>query len=338
MMRTTPFAPFIDNNHQAIFKMTLIEEIAHSYKSASNFQVWFLEHTRLRQSIDREAIPRLFRWGSVLDKKQSFSIDSLQGQQIIKHLKLATKKKTVITCVSQEKIHVQTEGVTAPPHPALMGLLQGLRDEIRLLPERLQQSTSSNEAQFEALTTVVTMGFDKIEKLISSTSMAQDQPTFGTDAENFFSTPPSLTHAPAAPAYDDANAFVLIVDQEIIAPDLVNECKAPASGAISLLELDQEQLHCLLEFLYRGSLPEEHAGRHAYALLLAADKYDIPFLRKFHERHVLGSLSPANALDVLERFRRNTPLCVEITRVLLRRGKAENKAAAQWEEKAQGPR
>ncbi|MQL92130.1 hypothetical protein Taro_024757 [Colocasia esculenta] len=150
-----------------------------------------------------------------------------------------------------------------------------------------------------------------------------------------------------------------------------DECKAPASGAISLPELDHEQLLCLLEFLYRGSLPEEDAERHAYALLLAADKYDIPFLRKFCERRVLGSLSPANALDVLEvseacanerlkrsamatvvehaeevvfscRYEefalRNVHLCVEITRVLLRRGKAENRAAVQCEEKVQGPR
>ncbi|MQM19531.1 hypothetical protein Taro_052536 [Colocasia esculenta] len=192
---------------------------ANIFGCSAALAVWFLEHTRLRQPIDREVIPRLFRWGSVLDKKLSFSIDSLQGQSIIKYLKLATKEKTTITGVSQEKMHVQTEGVAAPPHPALMGLLQGLGDEIRLLPERLQQSKSSDEAHFEALTTALTMGFKKIEKLISSTSMAQDQPTFGTDAEKFFSTPPSLTPAPQAPAYDDANASILIVEQGIIVPD-----------------------------------------------------------------------------------------------------------------------
>ncbi|MQL91409.1 hypothetical protein Taro_024023 [Colocasia esculenta] len=141
------------------------------------------------------------------------------NDMIIKHLKLATKEKTSITCVSQEKMHVQTKGVVAPPHPALMDLLQGFGDEIRLLLERLQQSKSSNEVQFEALTTAVTMRFDKIEKLISSTSMAQDQPTFGTYAKKIFSTPPSLT---PTPAYDDAKASVLIVDQGIIAPDPVS--------------------------------------------------------------------------------------------------------------------
>lgn len=149
-----------------------------------------------------------------------------------------------------------------------------------------------------------------------------------------------------------------------------DECKAPPSDAISLPELDHEQLRCLLEFLYRGTLPEEAAGRHAYALLLAADKYDVPFLRKFCERRILGGLTPANALDVLEvseacaneRLRRsamgavvahaeevvfsgryeafalrNAHMCVEITRALLR-GRAESRAAAECEEKAQGTR
>ncbi|MQL90898.1 hypothetical protein Taro_023514 [Colocasia esculenta] len=198
-------------------------------------KVWFLEHTRLRQPIDREAIPRLFRWGSVLDKKLSFSIDSLQGQQIIKHLKLASKEKTAITCVSQEKMHVETEGVAAPPHPALMALLQGLGDEIRLLPKRLEKYKSCNEGHFEALTTAVTTGFNKMEKLISLTSMAQDQPTVGTDAENFVSTQPSLTPAPVAPAYGDASASVLIVDQGIIAPDPVSV--VPTTALLSPMSL-----------------------------------------------------------------------------------------------------
>ncbi|MQM23418.1 hypothetical protein Taro_056482, partial [Colocasia esculenta] len=194
---------------------------ANIFGCSAALAVWFLEHTRLRQPIDREAIPRLFRWGSILDKKLSLSIDSLQGQQIIKRLKVGTKEKTITTCVSQEKMHLQTEGVAAPPHLEIMALLQGIGDEIKLLPERLQQAKSSNEAQIEAFTTSVTMGFNKMEKLIRSSSMPQDQPIVGTEAEKFISTPQSITPAPAlaSPKYGDANAFALIVDQEIIAPD-----------------------------------------------------------------------------------------------------------------------
>ncbi|MQL84667.1 hypothetical protein Taro_017170, partial [Colocasia esculenta] len=87
-----------------------------------------------------------------------------------------------------------------------------------LLPERLQQSKSTDEAHFEALTTALTMGFNKIEKLICSTSMAQDQAIVGTNAEKCFSTPPSIT---LAPTFGDANTSVMIVEQGFIAPDPV---------------------------------------------------------------------------------------------------------------------
>ncbi|MQM06732.1 hypothetical protein Taro_039561, partial [Colocasia esculenta] len=120
--------------------------------------------------------------------------------------------------------HVSTAPATPhlrPATPARERPVTSTPPPPRLLPERFQQSKSSDEAHFEALTTVVTMGFNKIEKLISSTSKYQDQPTFGTDAEKFFSTPPSLTPASVAPAYGDANASVLIVEQGIIAPDPV---------------------------------------------------------------------------------------------------------------------
>ncbi|MQM21905.1 hypothetical protein Taro_054952 [Colocasia esculenta] len=134
--------------------------------------------------------------------------------------------------LARKKIHVQTEGVDAPPHLALMGLLQGLGDEIRLLPKRLQQSKSSGEAHFEALTSALTMGFSRIENLICSTSMAQDQATFGTDAEKCFSTPPSLT---SVPAYGNASVSVMIVEHGFIAPDPVSA--VPTTALISLRSL-----------------------------------------------------------------------------------------------------
>ncbi|MQM17109.1 hypothetical protein Taro_050078 [Colocasia esculenta] len=51
---------------------------------ATNFdrkKVWFLEHTRVRQPINRMAYPRLFRWGTFADKTSPFPIASLTGQQ-----------------------------------------------------------------------------------------------------------------------------------------------------------------------------------------------------------------------------------------------------------------
>lgn len=78
-------------------------------------------------------------------------------------------------------------------------------------------------------------------------------------------------------------------------------CKAPPNdNTITLPELDHEELDALLEFLYTGTLPKEKAEKHVYSLSIAADKYDIPFLHKFCEHRMLGSLNSSNALDVLE--------------------------------------
>ncbi|MQM03023.1 hypothetical protein Taro_035800 [Colocasia esculenta] len=48
--------------------------------------MWFLEHARVRQPINRMAYPRLFRWGTFADKTSPFPIASLTGQQVIKKL------------------------------------------------------------------------------------------------------------------------------------------------------------------------------------------------------------------------------------------------------------
>ncbi|GAB4832022.1 hypothetical protein Ancab_006039 [Ancistrocladus abbreviatus] len=77
-------------------------------------------------------------------------------------------------------------------------------------------------------------------------------------------------------------------------------CKEAPRDTITLPELNHEELQSLLEFLYSGNLPVEKVEKHVYSLSIAADKYEIPFLQKFCERQMLGSLNSSNALDVLE--------------------------------------
>ncbi|KAL2896098.1 hypothetical protein RDABS01_037882 [Bienertia sinuspersici] len=79
-----------------------------------------------------------------------------------------------------------------------------------------------------------------------------------------------------------------------------DDCKEAPNEAITLPELNHEELDSLLTFLYRGSLPLEIIEKHVYSLSIAADKYDISFLQKFCERHMLTSLSSSNALDILD--------------------------------------
>ncbi|PIN13345.1 hypothetical protein CDL12_14030 [Handroanthus impetiginosus] len=89
-----------------------------------------------------------------------------------------------------------------------------------------------------------------------------------------------------------SNIFRNILDSD--------ECKAPPNQTITLSELNREELESLLEFLYCGNLPKEKIEKHVYSLSIAADKYEIPFLQKFCEHHMLGSLNSSNALDILE--------------------------------------
>ncbi|XP_042013165.1 BTB/POZ domain-containing protein At1g01640-like [Salvia splendens] len=79
-----------------------------------------------------------------------------------------------------------------------------------------------------------------------------------------------------------------------------DQCKAPANQTITLPELSHEELDALLEFLYSGSLPKEKMEKHVCSLAISADKYEIPFLQKFCEKEMLGSLNTSNALDILE--------------------------------------
>lgn len=77
-------------------------------------------------------------------------------------------------------------------------------------------------------------------------------------------------------------------------------CKAPPAQSITLPELNHEELQAVLEFLYSGNLPSETISKHLYSLYTTADKYDIPFLQKFCERWMLGSMNLSNALEILE--------------------------------------
>ncbi|WOL16617.1 BTB/POZ domain-containing protein [Canna indica] len=157
-----------------------------------------------------------------------------------------------------------------------------------------------------------------------------------------------------------AHRALLAAKSEIFKTMLLSDdCKAaPTEDTISLVELSHDELKYLLEFLYSGSLPAAAAEKQAcaYSLLIASDKYDIPFLRKQCEKRILAALQPSNALDVLEvsevcsnaqlkeeamdvivkhaedvvfsaRYeefaRKNSHLCVEITRAFLSKMTAE---------------
>uniref|UniRef100_M4EWR1 BTB domain-containing protein n=1 Tax=Brassica campestris TaxID=3711 RepID=M4EWR1_BRACM len=135
-----------------------------------------------------------------------------------------------------------------------------------------------------------------------------------------------------------------------------DECKASAEESITLPDLNHDELHSLLEFLYSGNLIAPY--NHYRALYLAADKYDIAYLQDVCRDHFIASLTSRNVLDILELasipsdtilkaaainlvvkhmedvvvpmkyetfVQRNPNLGVEITRAFLREIKAQSK-------------
>lgn len=77
-----------------------------------------------------------------------------------------------------------------------------------------------------------------------------------------------------------------------------DECKASAEESITLPDLNHDELHSLLEFLYSGNLIAPY--NQYRALYLAADKYDIAYLQDVCRDHFIASLTSRNVLDILE--------------------------------------
>ncbi|MQL96117.1 hypothetical protein Taro_028792 [Colocasia esculenta] len=96
---------------------------------ATNFdQKKFLEHTRVRQSINRMAYPRLFKWGLFGDKSLPFPIGSLTGQQVIKNL---TVERNEWETIYEGNRTVQEDTSTVSPAAASFSLLQEIAASIK---------------------------------------------------------------------------------------------------------------------------------------------------------------------------------------------------------------
>ncbi|KAF0905386.1 hypothetical protein E2562_004364 [Oryza meyeriana var. granulata] len=88
------------------------------------------------------------------------------------------------------------------------------------------------------------------------------------------------------------------VFRHILAGD--DDCKAPAGDSLSLPELTHDELSHFLAFLYTGALTAFTEERHLHALLVAGDKYDVPFLRRACEARLAAWVEAGNVLRTLE--------------------------------------
>ncbi len=79
-----------------------------------------------------------------------------------------------------------------------------------------------------------------------------------------------------------------------------DELKEVHTGPVHIQELSHDQLKYLLEFLYCAEIPADAMAEHSHALLIAADKYDIPVLSKVCEAFISSTVCASNVLEILE--------------------------------------
>ncbi|TVU51582.1 hypothetical protein EJB05_03018, partial [Eragrostis curvula] len=103
---------------------------------------------------------------------------------------------------------------------------------------------------------------------------------------------------PPIPAHKAILAARSEVFRDVLCGD--ERCKAPAGDSISLPELSHEELSLFLSFLYTGALDQQEEERRLHALLVAGDKYDVPFLRRACEARLAARVDARNVLRTLE--------------------------------------
>lgn len=70
---------------------------------------------------------------------------------------------------------------------------------------------------------------------------------------------------------------------------------------VTLFELKQEELEALVDFIYHSySTLSEKQKTYVRSLYLAADKYEIPYLRDLCRNELISSLNSSNVLNVIE--------------------------------------
>ncbi|MQM18974.1 hypothetical protein Taro_051974 [Colocasia esculenta] len=125
-----------------------IQRIREYNWAAAVQEVWFLEHTRVRQPINRMAYPRLFRWGTFAGKTSPFPITSLTGQQL-------TVERNEMETIYKGNQTVLEDTSRVPPAAASLSLLQEIAASIK-----------SQELKFDQLSTHLNDQMRQIEEIM----------------------------------------------------------------------------------------------------------------------------------------------------------------------------
>ncbi|GAB4827672.1 hypothetical protein Ancab_034557 [Ancistrocladus abbreviatus] len=180
--------------------------------------------------------------------------------------------ESLVFQLANNKKQVDANKSTANP-------LRGLANVVKWLKERKEMEEENEKALN-----------DRLSFLLGSLEAA-----FGDQVRTDIQVKPGCK-GPPIPAHRALLAAKSNIFKDML--ELDGRKTAP-TDTVTFRELNHEELQSFMEFLFRGSLPMDKVEKHVYTLAIAAHKYEIPFLHKFCERRMLGSLNSANALDVL---------------------------------------
>ena len=93
--------------------------------------------------------------------------------------------------------------------------------------------------------------------------------------------------------------FILRLRSNVFAAMFAHETTENKNKEVSIKDIDPDILEHLLKFVYTDSVDEEEIKPMAVELFEAADKYNLPKLKKFSEDAILESLDASNAARIL---------------------------------------
>ncbi|MQL86211.1 hypothetical protein Taro_018742, partial [Colocasia esculenta] len=204
-----------------------IQRISEYNWTAAVQEVWFLEHTRVRQPINRMAYPRLFRWGTFSDKTSPFPIASLIGQQVIKNLTIERNEWETIYKGNQI---VLEDTSTVPPTAASLSLLQEITASIKSQEVKFDQLSTHLNDQMRQIEEITRYIHKRDEPVTHEEGAAGPTPTF---SEHVYVQPPMMHDDPVTqqewvawpPTFSQ-----YVPDVADVQPPMTNDDQAPPIG------------------------------------------------------------------------------------------------------------
>ncbi|MQM15499.1 hypothetical protein Taro_048437 [Colocasia esculenta] len=187
-------------------------------------EVWFLEHTRVRQPINRMAYPRLFRWGTFAGKTSPFPIASLTGQQIIKNL---TVERNEWETIYEGNQTIPEDTSTVPLAATSFSILQEITASIKSQEVKVDQLTTNINDQMREIEKIMRYIHKRDELVTHEEGAAGPTPTF---SEHVDVQPPMMHDDPVTQKKWAAWPPTFSQYVADVQPPMTNDDQAPPIG------------------------------------------------------------------------------------------------------------